>query len=196
MSQRSQRQCPRCRLPLHVGQTANVSVHACGQCGGLWLDRADADRMVHSLCEHALQLAESAASHALAKVDTDAEGIPCPVCQHPLARSRVDKAWLDIDVCSSHGTWFDRGELQRVARSLGRPQAADWRDQPPPAQHPAAGAAAATAATVGTAGVAAGVATQLGQIAEQNPIATEVAADLAIEGTFSIAAAIFEALLD
>lgn len=24
-------------------------------------------------------------------------------------------AGIDVDVCAEHGTWFDRGELQRVA---------------------------------------------------------------------------------
>jgi Zn-finger nucleic acid-binding protein len=163
----------------------------------LWLDQADANRMVHSLCDHALQLAESAAGHAPAKVDTAPEGIPCPVCRQPLARSRVDAAWLDIDVCAHHGTWFDRGELQRVARSLHRPQAADWRQQPaPPAHCQAAGAVAATAAAAGGVGIAAGVASQLGHIAEANPVATEVAGELAVEGVFAVVGVIFEALLD
>lgn len=195
MTHQSNRLCPRCKLGLFVAQTANVSVYACGQCGGCWLDQADASRMVHSICDHALQLADSAAGHAKAKVDTAPEGIPCPVCQQGLARTRIETAWLDIDVCAHHGTWFDKGELQKVARALQTPQAGDWRSQPA-APAPYAGAAAATAATVGTVGVAAGVATQLGNVAAANPVATEIAAEFAAEGAIEIVFGILGALLE
>ena len=40
----------------------------------------------------------------------------CPDCRAPLVR--VNIASTNLDVCSLHGTWFDRGELQRVSRKL------------------------------------------------------------------------------
>lgn len=200
MTRRSERLCPRCRLGLYVGQTASVCMYACGKCGGIWLDQTDANRMVHSLCDHALQLADQATQHAPEKVNTDAEGVPCPVCLGAMTRTRVAAAWLDVDICAHHGTWFDKGELQKVARALKQPNAGDWRRAPAtPVHQRAMGSAAATAGAVGAvgaAGIAAGVAEGLTDIAEAHPVATEVAADLAVEGTFTVLGFILEAIFD
>jgi hypothetical protein len=35
-----------------------------------------------------------------------------------------------VDICAEHGTWFDAGEVERVALALRRPDANDWRAVP------------------------------------------------------------------
>lgn len=194
MTHQSAKLCPRCGLGLYVGHTHNVAMHGCGRCGGLWLDRQGADYVVQAVCTQALGLADSAAQHAAEqKVDTSAEGIPCPECRQALARTRVPAAWIDVDVCALHGTWFDCGELQKVAQASQR-QHGDWRQQPPA---PSAGApVAAAAGAVGAGGIVAGVGQQLGSLAESNPVATEIAGELAVDGAFAIIGGLLGALLE
>jgi Zn-finger nucleic acid-binding protein len=40
--------------------------------------------------------------------------IPCPICHELMNRVQFAKcSHIVVDVCSSHGTWFDKDELQR-----------------------------------------------------------------------------------
>lgn len=42
----------------------------------------------------------------------------CPLCSQPLQRARVEVARTDLDICPSHGTWFDRHELWSVVQAV------------------------------------------------------------------------------
>jgi Zn-finger nucleic acid-binding protein len=126
--------CPRCAVTMYVGRTpAGASMHGCGQCGGVWLDNATAQHVIDTVCEHTLQMAQSAAGAASQPgTRPAAKLLSCPVCGQTMTAQRVQKAWLDIDVCAEHGTWYDYGELEKVARATQR-DLGDWRSQPAPA---------------------------------------------------------------
>jgi Zn-finger nucleic acid-binding protein len=124
-------QCPRCHLMLFVGTASGAAVHACGRCGGLWLDAQASARVERTHCAETMRLAESASKSAALPIDT-APMLACPVCHMPLSRTRIAQAWLDVDRCAAHGTWFDRDELARVARALSIPAVGDWRHAAPP----------------------------------------------------------------
>jgi hypothetical protein len=79
----------------------------------------------------ALKLAKSVSSGAAENADTDPDDLPCPECKQPMLRARMHDAWLDVDICHEHGTWFDRGEVERFAQSLKQPTPTDWRSTPP-----------------------------------------------------------------
>lgn len=111
--------CPRCNLPLYPGEAAGVTMSACGHCGGLWLDNRSAQRVQQALPDEALALADRASRFGSGQVDTS-HLLACPCCQKALARVNVKAAGVDIDVCSAHGTWFDRHELSAIARALGQ----------------------------------------------------------------------------
>jgi Zn-finger nucleic acid-binding protein len=52
---------------------------------------------------------------------TAPEGRICPACRRRLAP--VTFAGVSIDYCASHGTWFDRGEIECVVRAARAPAA-------------------------------------------------------------------------
>ena len=111
--------CPRCELELFEGRTSNVVMNGCGACGGLWLDNDGSRRVVNKVDDEVVDLASRAEANASHEVDTVAGALPCPVCQSVLKRVRIAKADLDLDICAEHGTWFDRGELQKVMNACG-----------------------------------------------------------------------------
>lgn len=106
--------CPRCALPLFEGKTSAVVMYGCGGCGGLWLDNQGSQRIVEVVDDEVAELASRAEDNATCPVDTAAAGLLCPQCDGVMRRVRMSKAKLDLDICDQHGTWFDRGELQRV----------------------------------------------------------------------------------
>ena len=78
--------CPRCQLPLHLGQAGGESLSGCAACGGIWLDSHGSARLTQALTTDALALADSAAQGAYHQADTLAADLPCPVCRQPLVR--------------------------------------------------------------------------------------------------------------
>jgi Zn-finger nucleic acid-binding protein len=109
--------CPRCRVALHLGSTKSGPMYGCRHCGGIWLNCEMSDRLTRSLDSDTLMLADSASHHARARVET-AAALTCPSCGRSLVRQTVAKARVEVDACPNHGTWFDRDELQKVARAL------------------------------------------------------------------------------
>ena len=188
-------------------------MHGCGQCGGVWLDNASSQRLTNALCDHTVSLAD--------KIGRAAPGAPhqgpahCPVCQHQLRVTRVSRAQVEIDVCDSHGAWFDRDELQTVARAF----AVDRAYLGPNAAAVGVGAAAVGAGALGAAAVAqdpsiaqraqraveehGGTAAEVGvealdfvdagDVAEGAGIAAEAAGGIA-EGAFELLGGIFSSL--
>lgn len=155
----------------------------CPHCGGVWLDNTTAQRVVSTMCQASIGLSAQAAQSSQGKVDLDKE-LLCPVCHHPMARHRVEKAWLDIDWCQSHGTWYDKGELDKVARST-QVQTNDWRSAPQAPQHnPYAQQAAHGGGNFSQDYDDGGW--------DSTEIATEVAAEVAVEASFAIIFALFE----
>jgi Zn-finger nucleic acid-binding protein len=92
-------------------------MYGCGACGGIWLDRAMSERLTRALDPDALALADAASQHACAQVDLS-PALACPRCRSALARHDVGGARVHVDSCATHGTWFDRDELQKVARAF------------------------------------------------------------------------------
>lgn len=130
--------------------------------------------MAYALEPELRTMAEVAAQHARAAVDT-ALPVHCPQCHTLLHRFQMTRARIELDACVTHGTWFDRGELGKVARELAVERAYA------PGANAARGLGAghlAAAAAVGVAGVGGVVATQ--QLAQRPPDdRSEIAADVA-----------------
>lgn len=134
--------CPQCRdSELVEGSLRDARLHGCAGCGGVWLDNAMATRLLERIgaARDATELADRAASNALVPFPAHAERPPCPTCGASMDASRVggDSGEVLVDVCTLHGTWFDRNELQAIARHLhaARPtpvgaEAPAWFDAP------------------------------------------------------------------
>jgi Zn-finger nucleic acid-binding protein len=107
--------CPRCGQGVRGSRAGDASVDGCPACGGVWIDNATAQRLVQSGDVNVRFAANAFASMARAAPDPR-PSVACPVCTQPLERVSVAAAGgVEIDVCRAHGTWFDRGELERVA---------------------------------------------------------------------------------
>lgn len=114
--------CPRCRDALadrtvDVGALGLGVLGVCATCGGVFADRAVTTKIERHLDRLLLALAHDAEQNARGPAaggpDVD---LPCPRCLLPMARERVEAAVCEIDRCAEHGTWFDAGELARIAR--------------------------------------------------------------------------------
>jgi len=123
------RACPACGSELfpigpaeeRVGYRANVRwfVIGCPSCGGVWTDNAASQRVASSLDPEIVAAAVQAEEHAAqigAPMPDDSKARVCPECGGAL--ERVVTMGTHLDVCAKHGTWFDRGELWKVARAL------------------------------------------------------------------------------
>ena len=113
--------CPRCRVEMNAVVIGGANLRECPRCAGIW---ADADSL-EKICEdQEKQTAVLGTAAPLATPDTvDLERniryIPCPVCGKLM--NRVNFAHCShviVDVCSQHGTWFDRDELRRIVEFI------------------------------------------------------------------------------
>ncbi|MEO6420105.1 MAG: zf-TFIIB domain-containing protein [Polyangiaceae bacterium] len=165
--------CPHCGCTLSAGQAASTTVHGCASCGGVWLDGAASQKLVGAIDPAVISLAEAASRMATMPFPPHEARPRCPVCRGDLQGVRVEAAAVALDTCNLHGTWFDRGELQAVARAFAATRkteadrahitaaaaaAAVGRPLPPLGVSYAASEIAADVAT----GVATGVAVDLG----------------------------------
>lgn len=116
--------CPACATALTQLLDSIDVVAGCAHCGGAWLDAAScaavlagrlsdgAKEFVRHI-ESELPQLERTAFRDAAKPVTDERN--CPVCKKPLGEVHLHDANLSVDACPDHGTFFDRGELLRVA---------------------------------------------------------------------------------
>jgi Zn-finger nucleic acid-binding protein len=112
--------CPRCGTELGERLSGRATLLACRDCGGVWVAPEPARKVVEHV-QGALALivlSERVASASKALVD-HAKPIRCPFDAEPLQRVSVHN--VDVDVCRVHGTWFDAGEVRRIANAYTSP---------------------------------------------------------------------------
>jgi Zn-finger nucleic acid-binding protein len=106
--------CPRCNVSLFEGDAHGTPLLGCGSCGGVFLDNDASTRITRARDAVIAQLAERAKHHAAAtSLDTRPKDLPCPSCTQPMKRV-LARGVVELDFCATHGTWFDRGEVNRV----------------------------------------------------------------------------------
>ncbi|GAC1353523.1 MAG: hypothetical protein NVSMB47_06040 [Polyangiales bacterium] len=115
--------CPCCKAPLFAITSEDVTLHGCGVCGGIWIDNAGSQSIVRRSHPGVVALAERAAANAKVHLDPAAARprppLTCPECHAQMARVRPGNV-AELDVCAAHGTWFDAGELTRIASIAGK----------------------------------------------------------------------------
>jgi Zn-finger nucleic acid-binding protein len=93
----------------------------CPKCAGLWVDTA----LLEHICAQrerqaaVLGMAQPADAPVCSVIEEKVRYLPCPECQKLM--NRVNFAGYSnviVDVCKSHGTWFDRDELRRVVEFI------------------------------------------------------------------------------
>jgi Zn-finger nucleic acid-binding protein len=93
-----------------------VDVEACQACGGLWLERAVFERLSASRERQGAMLGVLPVPGAPPVLGTEPVRYrPCPVCRQFMNRTNYARhSGVILDVCRTHGLWFDRDELRRV----------------------------------------------------------------------------------
>jgi len=112
--------CPRCHLPLETVVLGATNLRECPKCQGLWVDTVSLEQICAERERQAVVLGMSAAAEnppngVIEKVCY----LRCPVCQELMNRVNFARySNVIVDVCKTHGTWFDRDELQRVVEFI------------------------------------------------------------------------------
>ncbi len=114
----SRRDCPDCGIPLFAARQEGFRIDACGTCGGAWLDHHVARRAVEERSLVPARLSREAARHS--RASPRAQHRKCPVCASELVATHVADAYVVIDVCMAHGTWFDPDEIRLVVEAMVR----------------------------------------------------------------------------
>jgi Zn-finger nucleic acid-binding protein len=119
--------CPVCQVALRVERDRLY----CDACGGMLIDIEDLVTTIELLVE-----IEPEVEFVMGAAGTR----PCPRCASPMETCRLHVAWFDdahvkvawdydrvergrtlrceLDRCSAHGVWFDRGELPDIIDRL------------------------------------------------------------------------------
>src|SRR5262249_2125038 len=110
--------CPRCDTPLNARLVGDLVIDECGRCMGVFLDHVAIQRVV---TDRQQARAESLLG-ALPKTQI-ATGLPpatkmyvkCPCCHVVMNRRQfASGSGVIVDVCRTHGTFFDAGELPAI----------------------------------------------------------------------------------
>ena len=113
--------CPRCSTGLERILLGLTSLQECGRCDGLWVDIACFEKICADREQQAALL--GAASFASAQKSGALEArvryVPCPECGQLMNRVNFARcSGVVVDVCKSHGTWFDRDELAEIVEFI------------------------------------------------------------------------------
>lgn len=112
--------CPRCREALNPVEVGTHLLDTCARCGGLWLDRNTFQSICTRAEEQEAVLGDSGTAAAL-QPDHRRPYIPCPECGELMNRKNfAGCSGIILDWCRTHGSWFDRKELQQVVSFIRR----------------------------------------------------------------------------
>jgi Zn-finger nucleic acid-binding protein len=95
------------------------NLRECPKCEGIWADTASLQQIVTDQERQSALLGTAA---PLPRPDPELEKvryIPCPVCGKLMNRVNfANCSRVVVDVCTAHGTWFDRDELRSIVEFI------------------------------------------------------------------------------
>lgn len=113
-------QCPRCRTALSGIELGKTALLECPKCEGLWADQLSLEQICSDTERQAAVLGMPSQLPANANGGVEqVRYLPCPVCRKLMNRVNFARcSHVVVDVCSQHGTWFDRDELRRIVEFI------------------------------------------------------------------------------
>jgi Zn-finger nucleic acid-binding protein len=113
--------CPRCRVEMNRVQLGSAQLLECWQCAGLWVDTSSFQQICTDREEQAAVLgtASPLPEPSAVPLEQKIRYLPCPVCGKLM--NRVNFAHCShvvVDVCRTHGTWFDKNELRQIVEFI------------------------------------------------------------------------------
>jgi Zn-finger nucleic acid-binding protein len=108
--------CPRKCGNMRAVRFGGADMYTCDTCNGLWVDTATLERLIADRLKPSPMLGSGIATPPVARVKLEVvQYAPCPVCKSLMNRLNfAHSSGVIVDVCTSHGTWFDADELRRV----------------------------------------------------------------------------------
>lgn len=112
--------CPHCKVNTREITLGQTTLRECRVCEGLWADTL----ALHHICtereRQAAILGIAAALPPTAQLPVErVRYIPCPICRQLMNRVNfANCSNVIVDVCRSHGTWFDKDELHRIVKFI------------------------------------------------------------------------------
>lgn len=114
----SHRLCPGCQSSMLKGDLRGIALHECTKCLGLWLDTATFERICRDAEQQAAVLGSGRALGAANSVGP-VRYLRCPHCRDLMHRVNFARcSGVIVDVCRTHGTWFDANELHRIVQFI------------------------------------------------------------------------------
>jgi Zn-finger nucleic acid-binding protein len=113
--------CPRCKKELTEVRLAETPICECSGCHGLWIDTRTFEKICTDREQQSVLLGNASLSSAPGKPPFEAkiQYVRCPLCHTLMNRVNFAKcSGVVIDVCRTHGAWFDRDELQYIVRFI------------------------------------------------------------------------------
>ncbi|HEY9162409.1 MAG TPA: zf-TFIIB domain-containing protein [Desulfomonilia bacterium] len=99
--------CPCCSNVLITLEFEGFELDRCFECRGIWLDSGELEFLLG---------AETGNEYVktMKTAVTSEKGKKCPICSVKMAKMTIGFKNIIFDRCSSHGIWFDRGELEKI----------------------------------------------------------------------------------
>ena len=108
------RPCPRCTTALRARLVSDIVIDECGQCLGLFLDQIAIKRVIMDRAQaRAEALLGAIPKHEFSAArPSEKMYVKCPICAQIMNRKLFAAgSGVIVDVCRTHGTYFDAGEL-------------------------------------------------------------------------------------
>jgi Zn-finger nucleic acid-binding protein len=107
--------CPACREALRAARVGETPLAECERCHGVFVDTRSFARLCEEKEQQAAVLSRSPRTEAAAPVPADVRYRPCARCDALMHRQNFARiSGVLVDVCRTHGVWFDGDELARV----------------------------------------------------------------------------------
>jgi Zn-finger nucleic acid-binding protein len=103
--------CPKCGGDLQPVVQDNIEVDRCAQCGGMWFDRMEADRL--RKVKGSATAIDTGDARLGAELNQQGK-IECPRCHTQMIRMvDLEQPHIWYESCSvCYGKWFDAGEFK------------------------------------------------------------------------------------
>lgn len=124
--------CPGCEEGHHLhGRTLgdkSISSLECDRCAGLWLGIDSFEELAENAVRTEVSVVRREPERAVPENQSTSKGRlyrRCPICRRLMTRSnygmrsgRSGASGVIVDICGSHGVWFDCRELENILRWL------------------------------------------------------------------------------
>lgn len=105
--------CPRCQVSMATRMVGDFNVTGCEKCGGLFIVH-ETFEMMQDTSQRVIETGEVSKPVRI-DVEKKIAYLRCPVCRTMMNRKNFGQiSGVIVDVCGYHGTWFDRGELEKI----------------------------------------------------------------------------------